>query len=378
MAGGEIDWRPSALSRRSHGPTAAPRGALRRPYRLAAALLALGAAAALAGGTGRAGPGGARPARDASPQTRATALPTPGAGQFANPVINRDFPDPDVLRVGEIYYAYATNGRGANVQVARSTDLVRWERLRDALPALPAWARPGFTWAPEVTTGASGYVMYFTARHAASGRQCIGAAVSAAPEGPFTPAAPGPLVCQLREGGSIDASSFTDEDGTRYVLWKNDGNCCGMETWIYLQRASGDGLSLEGEAVRLLRGEPGWEGGLVEAPTLWKRAGRYYLFYSANRYSGAEYAVGYAVADSPTGPYRRAPGPLLATSTGQGPIIGPGGQDLVATEGGRTWLLYHSWDPASISYRAMNLDELAWQDETPVVRGPSRLPQPVP
>src|SRR5688572_2476041 len=55
----------------------------------------------------------------------ATAAAT--AGQFTNPVIDRDFPDPDVLRVGDAYYAYATNAGGVNVQAARSPDLVRWQ-----------------------------------------------------------------------------------------------------------------------------------------------------------------------------------------------------------------------------------------------------------
>ncbi len=353
------------------------------PARPLATLLGLGLATALAASAviGCAGvtQRGQERTREAGPTAVApAAIPTPGPGQFANPVIRRDFPDPDSLRVGDVYYVYATNARGVNVQAARSADLVRWEWLGDALPALPGWARRGFTWAPEVTAAPRGYVMYFTARHAGSGRQCIGAAVSTAPEGPFAPAGDRPLVCQLDEGGSIDASSFTDEDGTRYVLWKNDGNCCGVDTWIYIQRAAADGLSLEGEAVRLIRGEPGWEGGLVEAPTLWKRGGRYFLFYSANRYAGAQYAVGYATAENPTGPYRKAPGPLLATSTKHGPVIGPGGQDVVATGDGRTWLLYHSWDPASVSYRAMHLDELVWEGETPVARGPTRQPQRVP
>src|SRR5690349_2727553 len=40
---------------------------------------------------------------------RPTVPPTLGPDQFANPVIRRDFPDPDVLKVGDTYYVYATN-----------------------------------------------------------------------------------------------------------------------------------------------------------------------------------------------------------------------------------------------------------------------------
>ncbi len=65
-----------------------------------------------------------------------------GARSFANPVIDTDFPDPTVLRAPDGYfYAYATqterDGRMVNIQVARSSDLVSWTYLGDALPAKP-------------------------------------------------------------------------------------------------------------------------------------------------------------------------------------------------------------------------------------------------
>jgi beta-xylosidase len=299
---------------------------------------------------------------------------------FVDPVIDRDFPDPGTLRVGDTYYAYATNVEGTNVQVARSTDLVRWALLPDALPALPGWAHPGFTWAPEVTTTANGrsYVLYFAARDRDSGRQAIGAATSRTPEGPFTPAGGRPFICQDGQGGAIDPSTFVDDHGARYLLWKNDGNACGLDTWIYLQQVSGDGLTLEGAPVRLLRGDLAWEGSLVEAPTLWRRGGRYYLFYSANEYATKRYAVGYAVAEAPWGPYRKAGEPLLATSTEHGPVIGPGGQDIAVGPDGRTWLLYHAWDPRTVAYRSLHLDELVWERHGPRVHGPHRIPQLAP
>jgi len=293
---------------------------------------------------------------------------------FYNPVIDRDFPDPAVLRVGDTFYAYATNAGATNVQVAKSRDVVHWEALQDALPTLPHWAKHGRTWAPHVSAivdQRASYVLYFVAQHAASSRQCIGLATSASPAGPFTPTDDNPLICQLADGGSIDPYAFVDDDGTRYVLWKNDGNCCNKDTWIYLQKMSADGLTLLDAPHRLIRADQAWEGFVVEAPTLWKRKSTYYLFYSANSYANEQYAVGYAVADSPLGPYRKSAGPLLETSTMRGPVIGPGGQDIVVTRGGQTWLVYHSWDP-TISYRGMHLDELTWDNDTPIVNGPTR------
>lgn len=326
-------------------------------------------------------PGASPPAAStpAAASTRASggATPAPGPGEFVNPVLDQDFPDPDVLKVGDKYYAYATNAAGKNIQTATSTDLVSWQSGADALPALPAWARSGLTWAPEVTTWDQGqsFVMYYTARDIASDKQCIGAATAAKPEGPFTGASDAPLICQVDDGGSIDASSFRDEDGSRYLLWKNDGNCCGKRTYVYLQPVSEDGLTLQGEPVQLISNDKAWEGGLVEAPTLWKHDGRYYLLYSANNYAGAQYAIGYASADGVAGPYEK-PGrePLVKTVFGTGVAIGPGGQDIVLDNDGETWLMYHSWDP-TITYRRINLDELAWEDGKPVLKGPDGVPQ---
>jgi len=81
------------------------------------------------------------------PQTTPTPFPTPAT--FTNPVLDQDFPDPDVLKVGDVYYAYATNGNEVNIQIARSTNLVHWEVLGEALPELPTWAVQSFGWAPD-------------------------------------------------------------------------------------------------------------------------------------------------------------------------------------------------------------------------------------
>ena len=297
---------------------------------------------------------------------------TDGEEGAYTPVIDQDFPDPDVLRAGDNYLAYATNAQGLNVQSATSTDLQTWTvRDEDVLPRLPAWAVSGRTWAPEVTAlgGGRGYAIYFTAQHGDSMRQCIGVGIAARPAGPFSSPSPKPLVCPLAQGGAIDASSFQDEDGLRWLLWKNDGNCCGMDTYLYLQRLSPDGLRLVTKPVRLIKQDQPWEGNLVEAPTLWKHDGTYYLFYSANDYGGENYATGYATARKLTGPYRKAPEPLLTTEGLEGAAIGPGGQDIVTDEQGQDHILFHDWDD-QIIYRGMNITELTWTDGTPVVAPP--------
>lgn len=292
---------------------------------------------------------------------------------FANPVYAANFPDPAAVRVGDTWYAYGTNGPGGNVPVLTSSDLVNWSEAGDALPRLGAWATPGYTWAPDVTQLGDRFLLYYTARSERTGRQCIGVAEAASPLGPFRDTAAAPLVCQADQGGAIDAAAFRDDDGARYLLWKNDGNAVGQPTRIYAQRLTADGAALVGSPWVLLTNHAAWHGPVVEAPQLVKRAGRYVLFYSGNRYDSTEYSVGYALCDSPLGPCRDAPeNPILR---GGGGAAGPGHSFLVEQPDGSTWLLYHAWRPDAVGAeppgRALWLSRVDWVAGRPVIRGPT-------
>ena len=349
-----------------------------RAATLVACVLAVSACAG--GGAGASGP------------ASGTAAPaTPGEGEFANPIIEGDFPDPGALEVNGTYYAYATTNGAENIQGARSTDLVTWERLPEPLPTLPNWAS-GDTWAPEVVETPSGFVMFYSARVYDAPRSsgdnalCVTHAVSDTPEGPFVDDSAEPLVCPVELGGAIDAFPFRDEDGTLYLIWKNDGNCCGQRTEFWAQTLSEDGLTLTGEPTNLgVRDDASWEGRVIEAPSILLHEGTYYLFFSANSYAGADYAVGYATADNVLGPYTDGPeNPILATpgEPASDNALGPGGQSVVADPDGDLWMLYHSWnfDPETIELtgRSVWMDELTFEDGTPVIAGPDSGPQPVP
>ncbi|MFF5701399.1 family 43 glycosylhydrolase [Streptomyces sp. NPDC012794] len=235
------------------------------------------------------------------------------------------------------------------------------------------WAVPNrdFVWAPEVYDNGNGFTMHYTARDRATDKQSIGVALSSSAAGPFRPAGDGPLVCPASEGGAIDASSHT-ERGRRYLLWKNDGNCCGMDTWLYLQPTSWDGTRTTGDPVRLIGQDPGE--GLVEAPTLVERGGHYVLFYSAGDYRRDKYRTGYAVAPALTGPYVKAAGPLMTTESFSGRVRGPGGQDVVAGPDGRDRIVFHGWS-ADYGRRPMYMADLGFADGRPVVRGSKVLHQ---
>ncbi|HYI32607.1 MAG TPA: glycoside hydrolase family 43 protein [Glaciibacter sp.] len=284
------------------------------------------------------------------------------------PVIKDDFPDPDVLYADDTYYLYATNGDYQNVQVASSKDLEEWTQLEeDALPEPPKWVIPGKTWAPEVTEITPGnFVMYFTAANYRPTVQCIGVATSTSPTGPFTVQGEAMLVCPAEEGGAIDASTYA-ENGTTYLLWKNDGNCCGLDTWLYSAPLSPDGLTLAGPAQQIIKQTLPWEGELVEAPTLVKQGPTYYLFYSANTYGDENYAVGYATATSLAGPWTKKEEPFLSTDSEDGLFRGPGGQDVVQGQDGEHRLVFHGWDK-DYTYRAVYAEPLEWTPSGPDLR----------
>jgi beta-xylosidase len=325
-----------------------------------------------------------------------------------NPVL-RNFPDPDVIQVEGTFYAYATNnylpvtGAGSLIQVARSEDLVSWERLPSALPEHASWsgltplftAQPhAATWAPDVTQIGDRFVMYYTTpavdvpRPDERPSQCLSVATSDVPEGPFVDASEGPLVCQPELGGSIDGQYFRDEDGTQYLVWKNDGNCCGQPTNFWLQELTEDGTAVVGEPIQLegLSNDRGWEGGVIEAPQIVVHDGRYYMFFSGNDFASGNYAVGYATADSLEGPYTDAEeNPILFTDFTSAPklgLAGPGHQGVFTDDDGDLWMAYHAWDNTAIGNNSIGrhlwLDELVFEDGRAVVDGPDPGPQPVP
>jgi beta-xylosidase len=358
----------------------------RRRQRLVVCLLGL---ALLAGACGSDSQSSGQPGTPNTPSPVASSSASADANRFQNPVIDRNYADPFVLRVADRYYAFATGDLTYNIQVSTSDDLVTWSPRKEALRTLPMWqpSAKGLTWAPEVVQTSAGFVMHYTGRDVQAGRQCLSVAVAEKPEGPYVDSSDGPLLCQYDLGGSIDSSPFEDADGQRYLLWKSDGNCCGIPVQMFIADLSDDGLTLSGEA-RALEGlavDEAWERTLIEAPTLLLHEGIYYAFFSANDYNSRDYAVGYATAESVDGPYTdAAENPILATAvpfgSPPGEAAGPGHQSIVADDDGDLWFAYHAWDSGRIGdrlggRRAMWIDELVFDGGKPTVLGPDAGPQ---
>src|SRR5213075_3275876 len=97
-----------------------------------------------------------------------TATRGGSTGCYVNPVLDEDFPDPSVILAPDgFYYAYATqtlrDGQWTNIQVARSSDLIHWQQLGDALPEKPSWAmQTQDFWAPFVVRKGDHYLMYYS------------------------------------------------------------------------------------------------------------------------------------------------------------------------------------------------------------------------
>jgi len=250
--------------------------------------------------------------------------------------------DPFVLVANGTFYLYTsqTLASGANVPVQAGTAMGHFGRPFDAMPVPPKWVVPGFTWAPDVHRYGAHYVLYFTAVLAGTtpSKECIGVALGTRALGPFRPA-PLPLVCQLSQGGSIDPRTFTDTNGTTYLLWKSDDNLDGASapTSIYAQPLTANGLGLVGSATRIFGPDEPWQGSIVEAPDMVVAHGAYWLFYSGGWFNQNAYAVGAAKCASPLGPCADTSAyPLLGSNAqGEGP-----GEESVLSDAEGIFLLY--------------------------------------
>ena len=304
-----------------------------------------------------------------------TLWPSPGAAQatYSNPVLPGDHPDPSVIRVGDEYWATATTSQWAPIfPLLHSRDLVNWEHVGAVFDKPPAWSS-GSYWAPEIAQDGKRFLVYYTARKK-DGPLCLAVATAAQPAGPYRDH--GPLVCQ--DAGSIDAVPVDDEQGRRYLVWKEDGNSRKQPTPLWAQRLSPSGTALVGKRHELLRNEAAWEAHLIEGPFILRRGDWFYMFYSADACCGrsCNYKLGVARAKALLGPWERhAANPILV---GNSAWKCPGHGSIVTTPDGRDFLLYHAYDPDDFQFAGRQgvLDAIVWgADGWPSINagdGPSR------
>ena len=277
-------------------------------------------------------------------------------GEYRNSVVDRDFPDPDVIRAANgRYYAYSTEtdhgSRHVNIQVASSRDLVHWHSRGDALPALPTWGdKAVVSWAPQVVRHANHYLLYYSIvpnRLAGQFGLCLAVATARSPIGPFRTTSR-PLYCGPTLA-DIDPDVYRDPaTGTWHVYWGSGGD-------IVTARLAPDLTRLvhpHGQPKLLLRGWSAkvhrpYEHG-IEGPFVIRHAGWYYLFYSGDNCCSypPHYATMVARSRHATGPYTR----LASTRPGKSSVIlhsnkrwaGPGHNSVIRDRAGHDWIVYHA------------------------------------
>ena len=279
--------------------------------------------------------------------------PAEPARTYSNPIIDLIGPaDPAVILHEGTYYLYPTlDGKGYDVFT--STDLVHWERKGKCFEDTR-----GGVWAPDVfhhVRGDGKFYLYYTVDRPGGGK-LIGVAVGDGPMGPFEDK--GTLV-----EGSIDAHVFQDDDGALYLYYVEIEH--GFR--IFAQPMA-DPLTKRGERTLGIRPDTPWEkakGEVTEGPWMMKHGGRYYLMYSGSGADGPDYAIGYATATSPTGPFTKYEGNPIA-KRGNG-VFGPGHHCVVTGPDGKFWMVYHQQNSAKVGWdRFLAIDPL-WFDEDGVM-----------
>ena len=279
----------------------------------------------------------------------------PAHQTYSNPIIdNVDAADPAVIRYENKYYLYPTYGRGG-YHVFVSDDLVNWTRHPTLCYADPR----GGAWAPDVfhhVRGDGKFYLYYTVNQRGSGK-AIGVAVADHPLGPFVDQ--GTLV-----RGVIDAHMFQDADDRLYLYYVD------LNGFTIVLQPMLDPVTKDDESppTVVIRPSDPWEmtrGRVTEGPWMLTHQGVYYLMYSGSSADGPDYAIGYATAASPTGPFTKHPGNPIA-KRGNG-VFGPGHHAVTTGPDGKLWMVYHQKTGTEFGWsRFLAIDPL-WFDDNGVI-----------
>ncbi len=250
--------------------------------------------------------------------------------EMKSPILPGFNADPNIVRFGDTYYIYATTdgfpGWGSSkFKVWSSKNLVDWTEHDTILDLGPdiSWADSN-AWAPTATEKDGKYYFYFSAQ------QNIGVAVSDSPLGPFTDPIGKPLVSKAdyNNAQQIDPAVFTDDDGTSYLYWGNGK--------AYVVPLNADMTSYDVSKRVELTGLTNFREGMF----MNKRGGKYYASWSIDDTGSENYRVGYAIGDSPTGPFVNQ-GEILNKDTSLG-ILGTGHHSIIQVPGTDDWYIaYH-------------------------------------
>ena len=356
----------------------------------------------------------------------AQTKPASASTTFSNP-LPVQFGDPYVLHTKGTYYMYGT-GAGADKGFVAysSSDMVNWKREGQVYfhDNKQGWSDPtakwgGAYWAPEVYEIKGKYYLFYSAQWKVNPTHeeenfRIGVAVADKPTGPFIDLANRPVF----DPGYpvIDANVFIDTNGKAYLYYSR---CCYKhpvnsevadlarrkgwfkqieESWVYGVELKPDFSGVVGQPVLLLRPpvelndrQAAWESRSVtahevnrrwtEGSVTFRKDNIYYIMYSANYFGGQYYAIGYATARSPLGPYvKAANNPILQKNTAQGGSVTGTGHNSIAysPDGKEMFCVYHARTAKTGDERVVCLDRMQVTKGVIKILGPTTTPQKLP
>lgn len=242
-----------------------------------------------------------------------------------NPVIEGWYADPEGLIAEKKYWIYPTYSAPYGKQVFfdafSSPDLITWTKHPRILDtASVKWARRA-VWAPAVIEKDGKYFIFFGANDIQNNDQVggIGVAVADNPAGPFKDYLGKPLIDRFYNGAQpIDQFVFKDANGQYYMFYGGWRHC-------NVARLKDDFTGFmpfeDGSVFKEITPK-----GYVEGPFMFTRNGKYYFMWSEGGWTGPDYSVAYAIADSPFGPFNRIgkilqQDPKIATGAGHHSVI---------------------------------------------------------
>lgn len=341
---------------------------------------------------------------------------------YTNP-LDVEFGDPFILNDGDgTFYMYGTGGGAVDgFSTYSSSNMVDWKYEGQVYTGNEedSWDIEHF-WAPEVYKFDQKYYMFYSAQWADNPNDDlenfrIGVAVSDSPTGPFIREENAPLF----DPGYpiIDANVFQDDDEKFYLYYSRVCYDHAVETeisewarekgwfdeieesWIYGIELKADFSGVIGEPELLLRPplhmddqNAEWESRSVTSQEVNRRwtegsftfkddtSGKYYMMYSANFFGGENYAVGYATADSPLGPYKKAANnPVLEKNTNSGGEVSGTGHNSLVFVNDKIYCVYHGRTTATGEERVVFIDEMEIKDNGQLfVHVPSTTEKPIP
>jgi beta-xylosidase len=241
-----------------------------------------------------------------------------------NPVIEGYYADPEGIKYGNTYWIFPTYSAKYKDQIFMdafsSKDLKTWTKhARIIDTSAVKWAKMAM-WAPAVLQKGDKYYLFFGANDIHPGEVGgIGVAIADKPDGPYKDLLGKPLIDTIVNGAQpIDQFVFKDKLGSYYMYYGGWGHC-------NIVKLKEDFTGIEPMPDGTLYKEITPEH-YVEGPYMFIRNGKYYFMWSEGGWTGPDYKVAYAIADSPMGPFKRLgtvleQDPAIATGAGHHSVI---------------------------------------------------------